>query len=246
MKSKPKILIVTPTSSHKDYCLEEWSKSIRDLTYNNLDMLIIDNSDDKNHVDYIKTFKFRDKTAVVHLPKTKEHKDIRYIMKDCNNLGNYIATQNNYDYILSIESDVFAPCKNAVEILLSHNKEVVGFNYFISEYHKSVPVTFRLASETTTIINNVQSNWRSAFILHDGKLKKVPNLGLGFLLIKNTVFTQIPFRIDDNWIIDCENFAHADTFFHIDLQKKGIDIWCDTKHICEHKNKSWRKILNNN
>jgi len=244
MKNKPKILIVTPTADHKDYCLEDWSKSIRDLTYSDLDMLIIDNSADKNHVDYFSKFKFRPKTFVTHIERTEKHADIRHLMKDCNNFGSAFALKNGYDYILSIESDVFAPCKNAVEILLSHNKEVVGFDYFIGKYHNSMSVVFNRASKTNYIINDVQSDVRSSFLLHDGTLKKVPNLGLGFLLIRKSVYATIPFRVDDSeWAINCSNFAHADTFFHIDLEKAGIPVWCDTKYMCEHRNQSWTKLL---
>jgi cellulose synthase/poly-beta-1,6-N-acetylglucosamine synthase-like glycosyltransferase len=244
IESKPKILIVTPTADHKDYCLKDWAESIRNLSYDNLDMLVIDNSKDKNHINEFSKYKFRPKTFITHIERTEKHSDIRHLMKDCNNFGNAFAIKNGYDYILSIESDVFAPCKNAVQILLSHKKEVVGFDYFIAQYHKSTPVVFTRISESSYFTNDVQGTLKSGFLLHDGKLKRVPNLGLGFILIRRSVFIETPFRIDDSeWRISCNNFAHADTFFHIDLQKKGVPTWCDTRYMCEHRNQNWNDVL---
>lgn len=240
----PKILIVTPTANHKDYCLDDWSKSISELTYDNLDMLIVDNSSDKNHLQEFKKYKFRPKTFITHLERTEEDKDIRVLMLRCNELTRKFAIKNNYEYIISIESDVFAPCKNAIEILLENKKDVVGFDYFIGQYHNSMPIVFNRVSTSTYFTNDVQGNWMSGLLLHDGKLKEVPNLGLGFLLISKAVFRKIPFRVDDEeWHISSENFSHADTFFHIDLAKNGIPIYCDTRYLCEHRNQSWKKIL---
>jgi len=245
IKNKPKVLIVTPTADHKDYCLSDWADNICGLSYDNLDMLIIDNSKDKNHIDEFSKYKFRPKTFITHIERTEKHEDIRHLMKDCNNFGNAFAIKNGYDYVLSVESDVFPPCKNAVEILLSHKREVVGFDYFIGQYHNSMPVVFERLSNDFFFTNDVQSTAKSGLLNHDGKLKIVPNLGLGFLLISRSVFSEIPFRVDDSeWSLkDSKNFAHADTFFHVDLQKKGIPTWCDTSYICTHKNQSWIRIL---
>jgi len=241
---KPKILIVTPTAHHKDYCLREWAKSISELTYDNLDILILDNSEDKKHAENFLGYKFRPKTYIMHVPKIEKDKDIRYHMARCNEISRVYAIKNNYDYILSIESDVFAPVKNAVEILLSHNREVVGFTYFIGKHHNSMLVCLNRISENTYFKEDALGDWQSGLLFMDGTLKECVNLGLGFVLIKRSVFTQIPFQInDEEWHIETENFAHADTFFNIDLQKKGIPIYCDTNYICEHQNQSWGKVL---
>jgi len=244
METKPKILIVTPTSYHKDYCLEKWAYSISQLTYDNLDILILDNTLENEHVNIFNKFKFRPNTYVMHVPKRDTDKDIRFTMLRCNEISRIFAIKNNYDYILSIESDVFPPIVNAVEILLEHKKEVVGFDYFIGQYHNSMPIVFNRLSENTYFKNDTQGTYMSGLMLHDGTLKEVVNLGLGFVLISRSVFATIPFRVDDNeWVIDCENFAHADTFFHIDLQKNGVPIYCDTRYICRHMNQSWKKVL---
>lgn len=244
MKINPKILIVTPTAAHKDYCLEDWAKSINSLTYENLDILILDNSENKEHVKELSKYKFRENTFIVHVEKTEKDIDIRYLMTRCNELSRRFAINKGYDYILSIESDVFAPCKNAVEILLSHRKDVVGFDYFIGQIHESMPVVSHRVSDTTYYTNDIQNDWLGGMLLHDGNLKEVVNLGLGFILISRAVFANIPFRTSDtDWHISNKNKAHADTFFHIDLQQNGIPIYCDTSYICTHRNSRWSEVL---
>jgi len=224
---QPKILIVTPTANHKDYCLKDWAKSINELTYDNMDMLIIDNSLDPNHVKEFDKYKFRKNTFITHIPRKETDIDLRHHMARCNEISRVFALKNGYDYIISIESDIFAPCKDAVEKLLAHNKEVVGFNYFVGQYHKSIPLVFQRVSNNTYFINDVKSSHMSGFFLHDGKLKEVPNLGLGFILIKRSVFQEFEFKIDDNeWHINDADKSHYDTHFHYELQKRGIISWC--------------------
>lgn len=240
----PRVLIVTPTANHKDYCLKDWAKSISELTYKNLDILILDNSEDKEHVKEFAKYEFRENTYIVHVERNDSDKDIRYLMARCNEMSRRFALNKGYDFILSLESDVFPPCKNAVEILLSHNKEVVGFDYFIGHYHLSHPVVFNRLTENSYFTCDVQPSLLSGFLSHNGKLNPVPNLGLGFLLISKTVFCEFEFKIDDEvWHIDNDNFAHFDTFFHLELNKRGIPIYCDSRYMLEHRNQNWRNIL---
>jgi hypothetical protein len=243
MNNPPKILIVTPTADHKDYCLPQWSKSIAELTYPRLDILIIDNSKDKNHVKEFEKYEFRKNTFITHIERTEKHKDIRYLMCECNEIGRNIAIKSDYDFILSIESDVFAPRKDAVEILLSHRKEIVGFDYFIGQYEYSVPVVSNHVNPQQMLENTVQYTYQSGLEVHDGTLKRVHSLGLGFVLIARSVFTEVPFTINDKeWVIDTDNFAHADTFFYVETRRRNIQTWCDTRYMCSHRNSSWFKI----
>ena len=53
---KPKILVGCPTSFHKEYCLNEYAKSVKELSYNNYDILLVDNSSDDNYLDKIKSY----------------------------------------------------------------------------------------------------------------------------------------------------------------------------------------------
>lgn len=241
-----KVLICTPTSAYKDYCLKEWSKSIKNLTYD-ADLLIIDNTADEKHCKTFANYDFGRKTFIAKLPPKKDDLDLRFTMCRCNNYAMNFAIENGYDYMMSIESDVIAPRTDAIEILLSHQKAVCGFAYFIGFAHQSKPIVeseFKLDSKH--IVNYFPTDCYEQFFNFDGSLKRVPNLGLGFVLIDlRAVFSKIPkFRVstDDFLMQRTSDKIHADTFFYVDLKNVGIDTYCDTRYICEHLNKKWKNV----
>lgn len=243
-KKQAKILIITPTYEGKDYCLKEWSNAISELTYPNLDILLIDNSKDEKHLQILKKHRYREKSFFFnYCPENENIKDIRYLMASCNEFGRFFALKNGYTHIFSIESDVFPPTKDCVERLLSFNKLVVGYDYFVSQKERSIPVISYNVEKHHILENLTQRPLKSGLFLHNGELRIVDNLGLGCLLIGYPVFSTIKFLINDKeWLVDTDNFAHADTFFHVELRKRNINIWCDTSCICRHDNQSWANV----
>lgn len=79
-----------------------------------------------------------------------------------------------------------------------------------------------------------------AFWMFDGNVKPVYQLGLGCLLIRRDVFEKVEFRIEK----EDPAKSHADTYFHSDLKKMGIPVYCDTKFMARHINGNWHKIPN--
>lgn len=245
-KTRKRVLICTPTSAYKDYCLPQWAESIKNLTYD-ADLLIIDNSADKEHCKVFSKYDFGRKTFIASLPPSADDYDLRYTMCRCNNYAMNYSIENGYDYMMSIESDVIAPIDNAIEILLSHKKAVCGFAYFIGFYHNSKPIIeseFKIDSKH--FVDYFSHDCYEQFFNFDGSLRKVPNLGLGFVLIDlRQVFSKIPkFRVSmDGFVLQKpSDKIHADTFFYVDLKSVGIDTYCDTRYICRHLNKKWKNI----
>lgn len=245
-----KVLIVTPTSAYKDYCLVDWAKSISNLTYP-ADLLLLDNTDDDGtHCKVLGKKKYGKRDVnIMYVPPISKDKDLRHTMCRCNNLGLDFALNNGYDYMMSIESDVFAPKNDAIERLVSHEKEVVGFNYFINKWHfSSSIIENRFLFDDGTAIDYIDNNPMDGFFQMDGTLKKVPNLGLGFVLIDMRVFDKIPcFRVGG---VEFEtqkedDKIHADTFFYKDLAMNGIETWCDTFYTCDHRNLNWLEVWRN-
>jgi hypothetical protein len=58
MSKLPKILIAAPQSDVKNYCFIDWVLNINRFSYpkENITILLVDNSDTKDNVDYIKKF----------------------------------------------------------------------------------------------------------------------------------------------------------------------------------------------
>ena len=96
----PKILIGFPTSSVKDYCLDDFVKQITNFTYPLYDIFVVDNSKDKSHV---KEFH---KRGIKAISKPLDG-DLREELAKHQNIIREYFLNGDYDYLMMIESDVF-------------------------------------------------------------------------------------------------------------------------------------------
>lgn len=96
-----KILIGCPTAAYKSYCLKEYIKGIKNLTYKNFDVLIVDNSKSNDYYDEIKK----------ELPCVKDNwfESARDRIVHSRNLLRKKVLDENYDYFLSLEQDIIPP-----------------------------------------------------------------------------------------------------------------------------------------
>ncbi len=51
-----KILVGCPTAEVKEYCLKQYAEAVKSLSYNNYNILLVDNSADSNYSEKIKSF----------------------------------------------------------------------------------------------------------------------------------------------------------------------------------------------
>ena len=117
-----KILVGCPTSFHKEYCFNKYLKGIKSLTYQNHDILLVENSKDDKYINKIKKF-----LPVIKGPYFESALD-RIITS--RNILKEKVLEGNYDYFLSLEQDVIPP-KDIIERLLKHNKKVITGIYFV-------------------------------------------------------------------------------------------------------------------
>ena len=113
MRALPKILIGSITYSGKDYCLLDWIDMVKSLEYPKecYDVVIIDNSKDKNHIDKILE---RGIDVVYHKP-VEEHGHL--IIASCRNKLRKIAIDGGYDYFLSLEIDNFIKPNSLIDMI---------------------------------------------------------------------------------------------------------------------------------
>lgn len=125
-----KVLLACPTSDVKLYCQDKWIKHINKLTYQNLDILIIDNSKTKDNSEILKSYNIPNlKVMWVGKEFDFEKINIREIMTFCTNIILQYSLNKGYDYWFSLESDVFPPL-NIIEHLIASNFHVCGLPYF--------------------------------------------------------------------------------------------------------------------
>src|SRR3989344_9162576 len=148
---EPRVLVGCPTSFHKEYALREYAEAVKSLDYDDYDIFLVDNSPNNDYFNKIKEHG-------LNVIKGEYFEGaIKRIITSRNLLRKY-ALYNNYDYFFSLEQDVI-PDKNILKKLISHNKEVVSWIYFVHN-----------------IINNKRMLIPQAFIELENKSSGLPDM----------------------------------------------------------------------
>lgn len=224
----PKVLIAAPTNKVKDYCQFDWIEQVISLNYDNYSVFLSDNSYDSDFYNKIKSYDIQ--VSRVN-PEGKSNPEY---MAESHEQCRLKAIEDNYDYILHWEVDLFTDNKFIIQDLLYHNLPVVGGTYHIG---------IGLDSTLCAIVFNQQGDEEgisvhqvrlgSDLLLVDGNLKKVFSCGLGCTMIRRDVFTKIKFRHDK------KQRYHPDSSFAEDCYYNKIPIYMDTSILLDHQNSQW-------
>lgn len=227
MFKTPKILVAAPQADVKNYCFEEWLRNIRQFSYpqSEIDIFLADNSHTTENVEYIKSMGVK----CVHIPK--KGRGIIEVMAECHQACLDYAKENDYDYLLHLETDIF-PKHNILEELMTYKKPVVCGLYSIFDGAYREPM-LRLIEKFNAGYMRAYGISGSIALYIDGKLLKVFSGALGCTLINKEVFDKIKFRSVEN------EHQFPDTWFANDMYAQGIPIYVSTKSQCKHYNKSW-------
>ena len=226
---EPKVLVGCPTSDYKSYCLNEYVNSIKNLSYKNYDILLVDNSENDKYFNKIKSLG-------INVIKSKFYENARDRIAESRNIIRQYALDNNYDYFFSLEQDVIPP-RDIIERLLSHKKDAVCGVYFAVNFYKGknqlmplVWVDFDKETKKMFYIDKER--------LWSNKLIEVATSGLGCMLIHRRILEKIKFRYDKG------DEGFDDMWFCKDLRENGIKLYCDTSLKCKHliKDWSWKNI----
>lgn len=216
----PKVLVGCPTHACKDYCLEIYAKAVKNLTYKNFDILLVDNSEGNNYMEKIKSL------GLQAIKDQGFEAAIKRIVASRNLLRKYFL-ENNYDYLLSLEQDVI-PQPDAIERLLKHGKKIISGVYF--NLQKNLKGEIKpLAMLWSKIENDVGIHLSEEFVFDKPDLYEVAACGLGCVLIAREVLEKIEFRagqiLEEGW---------DDMFFCKDAKALRYKIFADTSVFCQH------------
>ncbi len=229
---KPKVLVGCPVSDYHEYCTDEFIESVKTLTYDNYDMLLVDNSEDGKFYNSIK-----DKVPVI---RGKYFNSVHERIIYNRNLLRQKVLDERYDYFFSLEQDVIPPRK-VIERLLAYKKEIITGVYFkpwdYGDHKKPVAMIWirhpNDPSKKVTISND---------IVLGKHLLKVDFCGLGCLMIHRNVLEKVKFRYDLK-----QGDGMDDMFFCKDASSQGLEIYADTAIKCHHLVKErpwcWKAIL---
>jgi hypothetical protein len=233
----PKVLVATPTYEGKNYCLEQFIANVNSFTYPRakMDFVIFDNSATNANAKMINSkhgikVVWKDYTGMGIIEKlAATHEAIRIY-----------AINNQYDYILHLESDVF-PQEDVVEQLLWTKKNIIGVPYQLFSGGQRRVVTQGL-SEIEMHHDVFISSLNISFVHHwffDGNIKRCTTNGIGCTLMKTSTIRNVPFRF-----VEGDDSA-PDTWFTRDLMTLGIPYYVHTGMIAFHWNtEDWGEYSN--
>lgn len=140
------------------------------------------------------------------------------------NLAVQAAQKHGATHFMSIDNDqIFPP--DGVSKLLSQDKDIIGAHY--NERRFPLRSTVKMADENGTLVAGDILKYTSTFPVY--------SLGLGFVLIKMSVFDKIEKPYFNSPVDENDNFMTEDFYFFDKCQKKGIEIFCDPTIIVKHK-----------
>lgn len=227
----PKVLIFTITYEGKDYCYEEFRKYTDKINYPNAKHIWIDNSKTLDYYEKLKA----DGLEVYHVARGN---NTREALARSQNFARKMALEGDYDYLLSIESDLIGVPQNIVQHLIGNAKEVVGCLYLIGPPDQRMPcVTVVKPDPNSGLVGTRLVTVEEAKdIIDHEQLHAVNSCGMGCTLIRRDVFEKIKFT----YFPDLK--AHSDVFFANDVWKNGFRIYVDSGVRLDHKNVPWDTV----
>ena len=241
MSDFPKVLIASPTASAKDYSFDAWIENVFGFMYPNFDIVMFDNTNDGGKYAQ----ELNERVRLKYADKKPRFKCFNSLVKhnaEINNIYMKLALShndcrdfclnNNYDYMLHLESDIFPP-NDVIERLIFHKKNIIGGMYHIYDgFDRTLLIYNHLELAPNSVTSKV-CTLDDEILLVNGGVIKIAQCGLGCILISNKVLKKIKFRY--------ENFSecYPDTLFAEDSHKYNIPTYCDTSIVCRHDNKFW-------
>ena len=217
-----RVLVSCPTADVKEYCFGDWVNSAQNLTYDNYDIHIVDNSDERDFYS-----KWKDVISMSRVSPTT-YPSLKHVMAKSHDECRKKALDGGYDYLLHLESDIFPP-SDVIEQLLSANAKIIG-----ATYHIGVGEDSQLMIQQ---MENFGEGLRETYGLEqgdlsfaDGKIKRVFSCGLGCILIHRSVLDKFKFRYEAGANV------HPDSFFFYDMDAIGEKVYVDTSIYCKHEN----------
>ena len=227
MSKAPKILIAAPQADVKNYCFVDWLLNVKRFSYpqDRIEIFLADNSDTEDNTIRLNEIGVTAK----YIPKNG--RGIIETMAECHQACVDYAIENNFDYLLHLETDIF-PKHDILEKLITMNKPIACGLYHIFDGAYREPMLRMIEKDNQGYvraygINTAQGNYL------DGKPLDVFSGALGCALIRKDVLPKVKFRAVEG------EMQHPDTWFANDMKNQNIPVTVHTGAFCEHKNKSW-------
>jgi hypothetical protein len=229
----PKILIFTPTYEGKEYCRERFVANSREIlkSWGNARHIIIDNSPTLDYTNKLTAAGL----DVIHVERGNNSRES---LTRAQNIARQIAIDEGYDYLFSLESDIFPP-KDILHRLYRRGKKVITGVYLIGSADKGarIPcITLKYFNEHLLAYGTRLLKAEELFDYRNKGVKEVAAGGFGCCLIHRDIFTKLSFRYDPRFM------GHSDIYFFNSIKSLKEEVFVDTDIFCEHENSDWTKV----
>ncbi len=222
-----RVLVGCPTYEGYDYCLADYVRGVKNLTYKHYDAVLADNSKGDEYAKKIK----EGGLGVVRGPHLS---NVFERIVTSRNLLREKVLNERYDYFLSLEQDVIPP-PHIIEQLMGHQKDIVSGIYFkvydikvkdrdgfVKDKKAALPLIFTFDEDPAKM------NVCYPKDIEGNKFFQIRACGLGGVLIHRRVLEKVKFRYDPNKnTFDDMHFCH-------DAIENGFEIWADASIKCKH------------
>lgn len=235
MTEYPKVLVATTIYEGKDYIFERFWNNLKNLTYPNYEILIVDNSKTKKYYSKLK----RMGVPVVHTKRGANSREAH--AKSLNKIREHVL-KGGFDYWLSVESDLIPPI-DIIQRLMKHDKDSVGCMYNIGYADSTTepprPCLFvTQVDEVAKSISTRNLTAEEGFGIFGKGVIPIHGCGIGTCLIKRHILVKIPFQFNT----EVDRIMHSDVLFYMDMHNMGLKNHVDTDIIIPHFNSNWNKV----
>lgn len=230
-KKSPRVLVGCPTADYKKYCLDKYIEGVKNLTYDNYEVIIVDNSKDESYKELI------EKEGIKVIKDRWTEWARGRIVSSRNKLREEFL-KGKYDYLLLLSQDVIPP-KDIIEKLIKHKKDIVTAVYYsyvflpLTKKKKIIPRVFKIKTQDTT---DKTTNYTLVPMIKESsgnELLEIDACGLGCCLVSRAIMETISFRYKK----DTKDFD--DLPFCFDAKKSGFEIYADMNVKCMHYIEGW-------
>jgi hypothetical protein len=227
----PRILLATPTFDGKAYCLDFWLRTVREIQQTTpCDVLLVDNSPGDAYTNEIAS-------RGVNVLKSPAHDEPIRALGEARRLLYRHAIERGYDYLFSLEQDLFPP-PDIIRHLLSIRTKlpdplaVVAAPYivkFLSQDKPPYHTVDALTSVATGLVRSQRSNREVQALVTGLEMSKNPGVhrfhsaGLGCALLDVPLLSKVEVRYSQ------EERRPDDAYFYQDLERLGVPVHVDTR-----------------
>ena len=264
----PRVLIGCPVSQRHEKVFFEWITNLKNLSYPNFDLCLVDNTlDTKEYYNKIKDIDIniddsdRKVICMRHKWDPKKQHPIQMLADAREKIRQY-AIKEDYDYLFWLDDDIFIP-QNGIQKLLSYNKDAVGF--YVHVFYEPIQVPCLLKSGNILIGKGLdffsfdEIDGYKSFVkrFREDKLSKKDKALIPFIikdLEKPQLFTT--YGVNLGCLMTSKKLMNEvpfrthpsfiygeDLWFYAEANDKHYEFWCDTDVRPEHKNTEWSSVI---